>query len=93
VVRAYNEYKDSELVFLTVSIAENPDPEYMRKIASVNNLPFPILIDPDWKVASVYNVTIPETFFIDRQGVIRGKFSGAGTLAEFKKGIAGIMAK
>jgi alkyl hydroperoxide reductase subunit AhpC len=93
VIRIYNKYKDSELAFITISVAQVPNPQYMRDVAQINKIPFPILLDPDWVVSGAYNTGIPVTFFIDRQGVIRQKLAGALSLAIFEQGIAEIMAK
>ncbi len=52
-------------------------PEEARKFASPVDPSFPQLIDPKSRMAVDYGVTgVPETYFIDAQGIIRDKFVG-----------------
>ena len=91
--RLYLKWKDDrELVFLTISIAQSPNPQYMRDIIRINNLTFPVLLDPDWNVSGTYNVSgIPSTYFIDREGVIRDLVAGQASFERFEQGIEKIM--
>ena len=52
-------------------------PEDARKFAAPTSTSFPQLIDPQSRMAVDYGVTgVPETYFIDAQGIIRDKFVG-----------------
>jgi peroxiredoxin len=75
----------SELVVLLVDIKENPD--IVQDFADEFGISHPILLDVDRGVSQKYQVSsIPTTFFIDKQGVIRAKIVGEATpqlLAEY----------
>jgi cytochrome c biogenesis protein CcmG, thiol:disulfide interchange protein DsbE len=52
-------------------------PEEARSFARPMDATFPQLIDPQSRMAVDYGVTgVPETYFIDAQGIIRDKFVG-----------------
>jgi cytochrome c biogenesis protein CcmG/thiol:disulfide interchange protein DsbE len=51
--------------------------ENARRALAENNLGFPQLVDPLSSMAVDYGVTgVPETYFVDASGTIRGKFVG-----------------
>ena len=53
-----------------------------RDFISQNGSAAPILLDPDLKTSINYGVSgVPETFFIDRQGVVLDKYEGPVTPA------------
>lgn len=62
-----------------VILAVNIDPQYdVKKFVTEMGSTFPVLLDEKDKVNSLYRVlTIPTTFFIDEQGIIRHKFLSA----------------
>ncbi len=95
VKRLYEKYKnDKELVFLTISLTQVSNPEYLKNILVTNDIQFPVLNDPEWTTTDNYGASgIPTTFYIDRQGIVRDKWAGAATLADFERGIAKILAK
>lgn len=72
----YQRYKDQGLVVLGVSLDEEgwgPVREFL-KVVPVN---FPILLDSEQRVTELYETfRIPETYFIDPQGVVAGKVVG-----------------
>lgn len=48
-----------------------------KKLTTANNFTFPVLIDPEEKTGQAYGLTgIPETFIVDKIGVLREKFIG-----------------
>jgi peroxiredoxin len=54
------------------------DHETVRAFAQSQRLTFPILLDENGSVARKYGVQgIPTSFFIDRQGVIQARYTGA----------------
>ncbi len=84
---AYERHKDQGFVVLAINFGETPDPA--RSFAHHGRLTFPILLDPSVKVASRYGVvSLPVSFFIDSNGIIRERVFG-GTLT--KDGIAEIL--
>jgi len=86
---AYEQHMDQGFVVLAVNFGENPDP--VRSFAHHGRLTFPILLDPSVKVASRYGVvSLPVSFFIDSNGLIRERVFG-GTLT--KKGISELLGR
>ena len=75
--RLYRSLFGSDLEVLAVSVDEGGagavGPFIMR-----NRIALPVLLNPDHSVASQYGTfKFPETYLVDRQGVIRRKFIGA----------------
>ncbi|MGH7321624.1 MAG: TlpA family protein disulfide reductase [Candidatus Rokuibacteriota bacterium] len=71
-------YRDQGLVVLGVDIQDTE--EKARRFIEQFGLTFPNVIDPTGKVSIDYGVYgVPETFVIDRRGVIRDKKVGAVT--------------
>jgi peroxiredoxin len=70
----------SDVVVLTISTDEGPD-DVRDTLKTVLKAPppFPVLFDPDTKVmhGKYGENLVPETWFIDKQGVIRARFDGA----------------
>ncbi len=72
----YNKYKDRGLVFYAIDIGETP--ETINNFFKENSLFMPVLLDTDKSVGQSYGITgIPETFLIDKNGIIRKKQIGA----------------
>lgn len=66
----YNNNKDKGLVFYAIDIGESPDT--INKFFQDNSLFMPVLLDSDKSVSQSYQITgIPETFLIDKNGIIR----------------------
>ncbi len=64
--------------FTMLAVLNNDDPTLAIAMAAKIGATFPILVDPENKVAQAYGLTgLPETHIIDKQGVIRKKFIGA----------------
>ena len=59
-----------------VLLAVNIDPQYdVKQFITSNGITFPILLDKKDEVNSTYQVlTIPTTYFIDEDGIIRNKY-------------------
>ncbi len=77
---AYHEYKDEGFVVLGINFGEDKDAA--SSFAHHGKLSFPVLLDPKVKVAEQYRVvSLPVTFFVDPQGVIREQVFG-GTLTK-----------
>lgn len=74
-VKAFSLYRDQGFVILGVDVQESDST--VRRFAEEFGMEFPIPMDRDGEVARAYRTTgVPETFFIDRTGVIRVKFMG-----------------
>jgi len=64
--------------FKMLAVLSNDDPALADSLAARIGCTFPILIDPESRVAKAYGLTgVPETYIIDKQGVLREKFIGA----------------
>lgn len=67
----------SQAPFQMLTILNNDRPDFAQQVADKYGYTFPILIDPDSKVAGIYGITgVPETFIIDANGVLQKKFIG-----------------
>jgi len=69
----------NDVAVLTVSTDEGPeDVRGALKAVLREDPPFPVLFDPDFKVVKdKYGTTLyPETYLIDKKGVIRARFDG-----------------
>ncbi|GIM27649.1 hypothetical protein CPJCM30710_03150 [Clostridium polyendosporum] len=81
--KLYQETKDSDLVILAVNIGE--DNNTVKSFIDKNTYNFRVLLDTDQSVASKYDiVSIPTSFFIDKEGYIIAKKIGAMSLEEMK---------
>lgn len=64
--------------FTMLAVLSNDEPALADAMAAKIGVTFPILLDPDSKVAQAYGLTgVPETYIIDKQGVVQEKFLGA----------------
>jgi len=71
---------DDGVVFLGVLYGD--DPELARRYLDRAGSTYPTLVDPAQRIVVDYGVGgVPETYFIDRQGVVAHKVSGALTTA------------
>jgi cytochrome c biogenesis protein CcmG/thiol:disulfide interchange protein DsbE len=81
--RSWRGYRDRGVVVIGVDIQDTA--EAARKFMSDFSLSFPNVRDLAGKVSVDYGVYgVPETFFIDRKGVIRAKHVGAVNDAIFR---------
>ena len=63
--------------FVMLTILNKDEPKNADSYAEKTNLTLPILVDSDNKASQAYGLTgVPETFIIDKQGVLREKFIG-----------------
>ena len=66
---------NNDVVILAVNIDSQND---VKGFADKNGITFPILMDTDNQVNSIYQIiSIPTTYFIDRNGVIKNKYTGS----------------
>jgi cytochrome c biogenesis protein CcmG/thiol:disulfide interchange protein DsbE len=69
---AYEQYRDSGVVILGLNVtnqdSEKDIPPYVKEFG----LTFPILLDRDGSVSTLYQLRgLPTTFFVNREGIIR----------------------
>lgn len=63
--------------FKMLAILYNDAPAMAENLAKKIGITFPILIDPQNMAARAYGITgVPETFIIDKNGILREKFIG-----------------
>ena len=63
--------------FKMLAILNNDKPAVADTVVAKQKYTFPILIDPENKAGKAYGLTgVPETYIIDKQGVLREKFLG-----------------
>ena len=63
--------------FKMLAILSRDEPAFADTLGAKLGVSFPILIDPDNKAGQAYGLTgVPETYIIDKQGVLREKFLG-----------------
>jgi len=61
-----------------VAVSMDQDPDVYRRFLDEHHVSVLTVRDPDQRVNALYGtVQIPETYIIDRQGVLRRKFIGA----------------
>ncbi|RCK73487.1 MAG: thioredoxin family protein [Anaerolineae bacterium] len=81
-LQALQEHYGSDFILLGINASTQDNLPKAYQLISELNLTFPILLDTSGAVVSAYRVfSLPTTFFIDRQGVIREIVIG-GPLSE-----------
>jgi cytochrome c biogenesis protein CcmG/thiol:disulfide interchange protein DsbE len=72
---AYEQYHDQGFTVAAVNLQE--DPSAVATFMREHQLTFPALLDPDGQISRTYQaVSLPSSFFVDRQGVIRAVYHG-----------------
>ena len=60
-----------------LAILYNDDPSAADELARQKGYTFPILVDPGDRTGKAYGLTgVPETFIVDKAGIVREKFIG-----------------
>lgn len=76
-------YQSEKVALVAINIQE--DSKKVKEFAKNAGMNFPILLDPDGKVAQDYQIyAIPTTFFIDGSGTIREKVEGSLNLSRLE---------
>ncbi len=71
----YEALQDQDFVVIGLNVEEKP--EKVKAFVSEHGITFPIIISPDATVNPLYQLKrMPTTWFIDRQGILRGKIEG-----------------
>lgn len=87
--KVYQNYKDKGVVVLAINLANTEyspgdGPAYIQE----NGFTFPVLIDKKGSVGALYQViSLPTTYFIDSDGIIRGKVTGPLKLKQMEERI------
>ena len=90
--RAWEAYKDRGVTMIGVNIQDKEEPA--RKFLAQFGHTFPNAPDPVGRVSVDYGVYgVPETFFIDRAGRVRGKKVGAVTDELFRREIEPLLSE
>jgi len=88
----YNAHKAEEFVILGVNDQERK--ETVTEFLARQSLPYPILLDPDSRVARAYGVSfLPASFLIDRRGVLRATFPGQSNREKLEAAIKPLLAE
>lgn len=86
----YRQYGKKGLVVLAVNVGQRKDT--VQKLAREMGISYPVLLDPDQKMAKNYDVVgVPRTYLVDRKGVIRYKILGSASDATLKKQILSLL--
>jgi len=73
----YQTFRDDDLVLLAINV-ENEGRQNVAKFLQESPYSFPILLDEDARVQNLYGVfQFPESFIIDRNGIVVKKVIGA----------------
>lgn len=73
----YQMMKDEDIVLLSISVDEG-DKSKVESFMKKKNFNFPVLLDPEARIAGLYRTTgIPESFIIRKDGTVDNKIEGA----------------
>lgn len=80
----YQQLREQGLEILAVNVGQ--DRSRVERFIDRTGYTYPTLLDPDSTVARRYGViAIPVTYFIDREGIIRGRLLGESDNATFER--------
>jgi cytochrome c biogenesis protein CcmG/thiol:disulfide interchange protein DsbE len=80
----YRDHQDDGFVVLAINSQESVDT--VTGFLGDHGFTFPVLLDPDGVVMSSYEIRgLPTSFFIDRDGMVRGVWSGQLSPARLKE--------
>jgi len=75
--KLYKMMEDEDFELLAISVDENGK-KAVEPFMKKKNLSFPVLLDPDGRVARLYRTTgVPESFIVRKDGTIDNKIEGA----------------
>ena len=74
-VQAYDRYRDDGLEIIAVNVQESAS--IIQPFVDDFGMDFPVALDKRGAVSDDYRILgLPTTYFIDREGVVRGVFQG-----------------
>jgi peroxiredoxin len=72
----YQKLQGREFEILAINVGEEGE-KIIRPFMGKHSLTFPVLLDPNKKIYGLYGLTgIPETFIIDKNGIVDSKIIG-----------------
>jgi thiol-disulfide isomerase/thioredoxin len=75
--KLYKMFKDEGLELLAVSVDKNGK-KVVEPFIKKKDLSFPVLLDPEGRVAGLYRTTgVPESFIVRKDGTLDNKIEGA----------------
>ncbi|MCZ0755729.1 TlpA family protein disulfide reductase [Anoxybacillus sp. J5B_2022] len=84
----YNDYKQ-HVEFLSVNLTSQDSREKVAPFLQQYGITFPVVLDTKGKILKLYNIqTIPTTYILDKNGVIRKKVLGPLTYKQLQEIIA-----
>lgn len=94
IVRAYKEHRDDGLEVVAIDLQENAD--VVREFADEYGMEFHVAIDRTGQVATAWRIGgpvegIPSSYFIDSNGVVRGRYFGPMTEEELASQLKAIL--
>ncbi len=94
IVRAYAEHREDGLEVVAIDLQENAD--LVRTFAAEYGMTFHVVIDRTGQVASAWRIGgpiegIPSSYFIDGDGIVRGRFFGPITAEELARQLEAIL--
>ena len=88
----YLAHKDEGFVVLGVDDQERP--QTVSEFLARSPVPYPVLLDPDSRVARAYGVSyLPASFVIDRRGVLRDTLPGQSARVRLESAIKPLLAE
>jgi cytochrome c biogenesis protein CcmG, thiol:disulfide interchange protein DsbE len=88
---AYEAHKSTGLVLIAIDVQEDADS--VRRYATTYGLTYPIGLDVTGAVFRTYRIFgLPSHYFIDRDGVIRGRYFGPLTREQIEQQLSSILA-
>jgi len=86
---AFEEYGDKiQFVMLNLTDGSQETEETAKEFIKEEKFTFPVFFDKELEGASLYNIySIPETYFIDKDGNIKHQVKGSMDLEALKKGL------
>jgi peroxiredoxin len=80
--------------FLILGVDDQEKKETVSEFLAQNPLPYPILLDPDSRVARAYGVSfLPASFLVDRRGVLRMTLPGQNSREQLEAAIKPLLAE
>ena len=88
----YRQHKKQGSTLEILAINAGQDRETAAAFSRKTGISYPVLLDEQTRLAKQYGVSgLPTTFFIDRQGIIRGKLLGEASAEVFARQLQTIL--
>jgi cytochrome c biogenesis protein CcmG/thiol:disulfide interchange protein DsbE len=80
--------------FVILGVDDQESKETVSEFLAKSPLPYPVLLDPDSRVARAYGVSyLPMSFLIDRRGMLRAALPGQNSRAKLENAITPLLAE